>query len=160
MTMAPQITTRRATVDDLPVLREFQQGIVQAERPFDPTLADGELYYHDLSGLISRSDTHLIIAVVNEQVAGCAFGQLREAEHFLRHRQYCYVGMVFVLPAFRGIGVPSKLLETLRSWSLAHNITEMRLQVYQDNERAIRAYEKEGFAKHMLVMRRDLSSDR
>jgi hypothetical protein len=46
------------------------------------------------------------------------------------------------------------VIEALRAWSQARGITELRLDVYSDNTRAIRAYEKAGFIPHLLHMRR------
>ena len=33
-----QLKIRVATIKDLPLLLEFEQGVITAERPFDPTL--------------------------------------------------------------------------------------------------------------------------
>ena len=50
-------------------------------------------------------------------------------------------------------GVNKKIIAALAAWSAAENITELRLDVYQHNEAAIKAYEKVGFVKHMIEMR-------
>ncbi len=50
-----------------------------------------------------------------------------------------------------------KIIETLKKWSIAQNITELRLEVYHDNIAAIKAYEKIGFTKHMIQMRMGLN---
>jgi hypothetical protein len=36
---------RKATIDDLPVLLQFEQGIISAERPFDSTLLPDPISY-------------------------------------------------------------------------------------------------------------------
>jgi ribosomal protein S18 acetylase RimI-like enzyme len=54
------------------------------------------------------------------------------------------------------MGVSKRILDTLKTWSLAQHITEMRLEVYSNNLAAIKAYEKAGFVKHMLEMRMGL----
>ncbi|HTF19884.1 MAG TPA: GNAT family N-acetyltransferase [Chryseolinea sp.] len=148
---------RPATTEDLAIVLQFEQGIVETERPFDPTLQDGELHYHDLPRIISSSDAELVVALMDGRIVGCGYGQIRDAEHYLRHAKYCYVGLVFVLPEYRGMGVNQAIINALKDWSRARNIFEMRLEVYDNNERAKRAYEKVGFVPHMLVMRADLS---
>ncbi len=35
-----------------PVLRRFEQGVIQAERPFDITLADDPIQYYDIEAMI------------------------------------------------------------------------------------------------------------
>ncbi|MEP6805444.1 MAG: hypothetical protein ABI892_13035 [Flavobacterium sp.] len=46
------ITTRSATNNDLPKLTQFLEELVEAERPFDPTLVDGKIVYYDIQELI------------------------------------------------------------------------------------------------------------
>ena len=46
------MTIRPATIKDLPVLLEFEQGIITAERPFNCTLKEGEIHFYDLKKLI------------------------------------------------------------------------------------------------------------
>lgn len=45
------IVVRRATAQDLETLDRFQQDIMVAERPFDPTIKDGALRYYDIPGV-------------------------------------------------------------------------------------------------------------
>ena len=44
----------------------------------------------------------------------------------------------------------------LAQWCMSKNIHELRLQVYNDNEVALKAYEKAGFTKHLIEMRMEL----
>ncbi len=60
---------------------------------------------------------------------------------------------MYVVPDRRGKGVIQKIIEALKQWAISQNITEMRLEVYQNNLAAIKAYEKIGFTKHMIEMR-------
>ena len=152
-----QIIVRPATLEDLPILLQFEQGIIEAERPFDPTMQEGELHHHDLPAIISSPDAELLVAEFDERIVGCGYAQIRDAETYVRHTQYCYVGLIFVLREYRGMGINQAIIEALKDWSRARNIFEMRLQVYDSNVRAKRAYEKTGFVPHMLVMRVDLS---
>jgi ribosomal protein S18 acetylase RimI-like enzyme len=45
----------------------------------------------------------------------------------------------------------------LTGWAKAKGILEIRLDVYSDNDSAIRAYEKAGFSKLLTEMRVDLN---
>lgn len=60
---------------------------------------------------------------------------------------------MYVEPAYRGKGVNQKVIGTLRQWAISQNITELRLDVYEANIAAIKAYEKTGFTKHLTAMR-------
>ena len=56
------IILRYATEEDLSVLLEFEQGVVTAERPYNPTLIEGEIHYYDLNSLINSENAALIVA--------------------------------------------------------------------------------------------------
>ena len=63
---------------------------------------------------------------------------------------------MYVAPQHRGKGVNKKIMDALTNWIAAKNITELRLDVYQNNEAAIKAYEKVRFTKHMVEMRMEI----
>lgn len=95
---------RAAKSADLDILCDFQQELVDAERPFDPTIKEGKVIYYDIA-------------------------------------------------EYRGQGVNSKVMETLKAWSLSHGVTEIRLEVYAQNNAALKAYLKSGFKPHVMEMR-------
>jgi hypothetical protein len=39
---------RKAKLEDLNTLLEFEQGIITAERPYDPTLKQGTISYYNI----------------------------------------------------------------------------------------------------------------
>lgn len=47
-----EIHYRPAIIDDLPILYEFEQGIITAERPYDETLKTHHITYYDLEEMI------------------------------------------------------------------------------------------------------------
>ncbi len=148
--------TRPATLDDLPVLAEFLQMLVNAERPFDVTLREGDLIYYDLKELIESESSELLVLEMNDKLVGCGYAQIRPAKPYQRHEEYAHLGFMFVLPEYRGQGLNQQLIEALKTWIRSKGLTEVRLQVYTDNQAAIRAYEKAGFKQIMTEMRYEL----
>jgi ribosomal protein S18 acetylase RimI-like enzyme len=148
------IIIRAATLADLDTLRIFEQGVVDAERPFDPTLGDGPLKYYDLEFLILSTEAALLVAEADGLLVACGYSRIATAKPYLRHRMYGYLGFMYTLEAYRGKGINRMIIEGLTAWSQARGITELRLDVYHDNESAIKAYEKVGFLKHMIEMRK------
>jgi len=148
-----EIITRKATINDLETLRRFEQGVISAERPFDPTLKNDPFNYYDLEFMIDAPHIELIVAEVNGELIGSGYARIETAEHYLQHEQFAYIGFMYVEPQHRGKGINKIILEALEKWALSQNITELRLEVYFNNTLAIAAYEKAGFAKHMIEMR-------
>lgn len=151
-----QINTRPATLADLDTLLQFEQGIVAAERPFDPTLKAGEIHYYDLAALILSPEAEVIVAEVANEIVGSGYAQIRPGKDYNKHERFAYLGFMYVKPAFRGQGINGLVLDALVAWSKSQGIAEIRLEVYAENTGAKRAYEKAGFTPNLLEMRMNL----
>jgi len=147
------IRIREANLKDLPVLLEFQQGVVDWERPYDPTIAEDPVSYYDIEKLILDKDKIVLVAEVNSKLIGCGLCMEKEARPYLNHKTYAYLGLMYTHPDFRGRGVNAKIIKTLKGWADEKGLKEIRLTVYEDNLPAIKAYEKMGFKKHIIEMR-------
>ena len=150
------ITVRKAILRDLDTLLLFEQGVIKAERPFDIILKPGPIHYYDIEEMIKASHIELVVAELNGKIIGSGYARLEEAKHYLQHARHAYLGFMYVDPDYRGKGVNQKIIEALKTWSISQSVTEMRLDVYFNNDNAIRDYEKVGFTKHMIEMRMDI----
>lgn len=151
--MTHSIFIRPAKLNDLSVLLEFEQGVIEAERPFDSTLKREATRYYDIEEMIRAPHIELLVAELNGEVVGSGYARIEEAKPYLQHRQHAYLGFMFVRPEHRGKGINQQIIEALKKWAVKQSVTELRLEVYYLNEAAIRAYEKIGFSKHMFEMR-------
>jgi len=148
------MTIRPATKNDLPVLLEFEQGIVEAERPFNSTLKEGEIHFYDLGKLIESEKAQVVVAEVDNEIIGSGYAVIKqEVDEFVKHTQFSYLGFMYVKPAHRGKGVNKAIIEKLNEWALSKGIHEIRLRVLDENVVAKKAYQKIGFKGHMLEMR-------
>ena len=148
-----QIVIRRASSQDIRTLRIFEQGVIAAERPFDSTLKNGLIHYYDLEAMITAGHIEILVAELHNQLIGSGYARIEEAKPYLQHKKHAYLGFMYVVPEHRGKGVNQKIIEALKQWAIQQNITELRLDVYNDNLPAIKAYEKTGFKRHMIEMR-------
>jgi len=153
------ITIRKATLIDLPTLLHFEQGVIQTERHFDSTLKEGDIHYYDLKTMISSPDVELVVAESGTKLIGCGYARIETAKHYLKHRLYAYLGFMYVDPAHRGKGVNQLIVNALKDWAVSKGLTEIRLEVYNENTAAIRAYEKAGFTRYILEMRMSANDD-
>ena len=152
------ITIRKATIEDLPVLFEFEQGVLRAERPMDETLKLKNTYYYDIPNLIEDSSVELVMAEINGIIAGCGYARIKKARDCFQFDQFSYLGFMFTKEDYRGRGVNKKIMNYLYDWSFSKGINEVRLEVYPTNIPAIKAYEKSGMTCSMQTMRIDLRS--
>ncbi len=147
------VIIRNAVVADLPVLLLFEQEIIKAERPMDPTIPEDSVSYYDLSEMLADKDALVVVAEINGKLVASGYAIKKRARHYLDHDFYSYLGFMYTDPICRGRGINAAIVERLKEWSLAKGLQEIRLTVYEDNAPAIKAYEKVGFKKHIVEMR-------
>jgi ribosomal protein S18 acetylase RimI-like enzyme len=155
------ITTRTATIADLDILLDFEQGVIQSERPFDPTIMKDHIHYYDIAGMIKAENIEVVVAELNGEVIGSGYARIEPASKiFFKHKMHAYLGFMYVKPEHRGKGVNKKVIATLQQWAIEKGINEFRLDVYHDNLPAIAAYEKVGFSKLMIEMRMGVPAEK
>ena len=154
-----QVTIRTATLADLPRLLEFEQLIIEAERPYDETIRDGDdVRYYDLRELIESTEAEVVVAELSSQLIGSGYARIEESEAYLKHPRHSYLGFMYVVPEYRGTGINKRILAALESWSVSRGVPEMQLEVYVENINAIKAYEKAGYSGLILQMRKAITS--
>ena len=151
-----QIIVRPATLADLDKLLIFEQGVIEAERPFDVTLKREDIRYYDMAAMIAAPNVRLVVAELDGQLVGSGYARIEGSKPYLTHDRHSYMGFMYTVPEHRGKGVNQKIVEALENWSLLQGVSEMRLEVYGENASAIRAYEKIGYSTSILKMRRTL----
>lgn len=144
---------RDAISEDLPTLKGFEQELIKAERPFDPTIREDPVSYYDLGEYVKRDDVKVVVAEVGGRVVSSGYAYAKPARTYLDHEFYAHLGFMYTLPEFRGKGINQKIVEALKEWARANNLIELRLTVYNENMPAIKAYNKAGFEEHLNEMR-------
>jgi len=139
-----------------PILLEFEQGIVAAERPMNPTIKDKDVSYYDLAALIEQPDAEVVVGTIDGKIVTSGYALIKPSSPIFKFDKYVHLGFMYVLPAHRGKGINRLLIEQLTNWAKKQGVLEIRLQVYTTNAPAIRAYEKVGFDSLMIEMRMDL----
>jgi len=149
------ITFREATLEDKPVLLQFEQQLIAYERPFDSILKD-DCSYYDLDFLIQSKDAKFIVATIDNTLIASGYAKIVKAKPYHKITEYTYMGFMYVDTKFRGQGIIQNIIEQLKLWSISLKIFETRLEVYSDNTSAIKAYEKKGFKNSMIEMKMNL----
>jgi GNAT superfamily N-acetyltransferase len=150
------VEVRKAIESEIEILLGFEKEIINAERPFDSTLRDGEIHYYDLIELIRSREAEVLVAVVNNEIIGSGYAKILPAEPFQKYSRYAYLGFMYVRPGFRGQGINQKILNGLIEWAKSQKLTEVRLEVYDKNITAKNAYLKAGFNPNLLEMRLEI----
>lgn len=151
------VVVRAAEAADLEKLLEFEQGVIETERPFDVTLKRVSTRYYDMKAMLAAPHIRLVVAELDGELIGSGYARIEDSKPYLTHEKHSYMGFMFTVSEHRGKGVNTKIIDDLERWSLAQGVTEMSLEVYAENTSAIRAYEKIGYSTSILKMRKSLS---
>lgn len=151
-----KVFIREATLEDLDVLLEFEQGVVAAEKPLDPFLGKGHLNYYNIPELITGNYTQFLVAVIEKKVVASGYIRIDNSKIYQKNPLHGYVGFMFVKPSFRGQKISTLILNSLKKWAKEKDLKELRLDVYNNNLEAIKVYERFGFTKILVNMRMDI----
>jgi GNAT superfamily N-acetyltransferase len=148
---------RLAQPDDLPILLEFEQGVIEEERSYNDSIKSTNVHYYDLCDLLADPNTSLQLVEHDGRVVGCGYAQLRPSESAFVHDKHAFLGFMYVEPGVRGQGINKMIIESLISWSKDRGVYDFYLEVYVGNRAAIRAHEKVGFTSELVEMKLNLS---
>jgi ribosomal protein S18 acetylase RimI-like enzyme len=155
-----EIKIRKASIVDLGQLLAFEQDLIKTERPFDPTVKPDPVNYYDLKAMLTAPHIEVVVAEAESKIIASGYARIDKSKPFLKHSRHAYLGFMYVLPEYRGQGINKKIMDALKDWATAQNVSEFCLEVYYDNVSAIKAYEKIGFSKYILEMRFNLEDEK
>lgn len=150
--MSADYKFREACKNDHTRLLVLEQKIIDYERPFDQNIKDKNVTYYDIENLIADSDSLLLVVELEGELIGSGYAQKRNSKSCHSHEHHCYIGFVYLEPAHRGKGVGRGILERLKEWGVKRGLQHFHLDVYAENESAIRAYDCAGFKKVSVMM--------
>ena len=150
------LIVRSARPEELPTLKQFEQGIIYAERPYDHTLKPDPISYYDIGELIASPDAEVAVAEIDGQLVGSGYAKKKRSRHYVSPDYHAFIGFLYVDPDFRGRGINKQVLDHLFDWARKNDLPDVHLTVYPDNEPAIKAYYKTGFKPYLSEMRLNL----
>jgi len=150
------IIIRKANISDQSTLLKLEQKVIEAERPYNSTIRSNNAVYYDIENLILDDASNLIVAEFEGEIIGTGYAQIRISKKSLEHAKHAYLGFMYVSPAQRGFGINKLIMENLINWSKEQGVLDLYLDVYDENNTAIKAYEKVGFTKSLIEMKINL----
>jgi ribosomal protein S18 acetylase RimI-like enzyme len=147
------VIIREASPEDISALLDLEQRVIEAEKPFNASIKTEKTHYYDLDDLISSKDSCLIVVESDGNIIATGYAQIRASKVALDHDQHSYLGFMFVSPEHRGKAINKKVMNHLIEWSKSRGLTDFYLDVYSQNDSAIKAYQKAGFEPCIMEMK-------
>lgn len=144
---------RKARLEDLPILQQFLLGLIQVELLMDETIKKDTTSYYDLGSIIQSSESDIFVVELDTEIVASGYAKIMDDKPYLKHKKQGYLGFMFVPKKYRGRGFNKLVLDALFKWCKDRDVFEIRLDVYEENTAAQKAYIKAGFKKNMVKMR-------
>ena len=150
---------RPADPADLPdVLRLYEDFFAQESELQPAYIAAAKQDEGFLRGVLQNENDELFVAADDGGVFGLALVRAMRTPDYtcIVPHEYAYLMDLYVAADERGQGVGGELVAAAREWARARNLEYLELNVLDNNARAIRFYEKEGFGGAMRTLRAPL----
>ena len=107
---------------------------------------------------IDDTEGMLLLSMIDHRVVGLLRAKilLPSETSFLRTRQVCHVGTVVVTASMQGQGIGKQLLDAIEQWAKIMAAEEIRLEVFEANDKAIGFYDAAGFGLQSRIMTKTL----
>ncbi len=148
-----ELIIRPATPNDLPTLLNFEQSLINSERHFDETMIPEEFHYYNLALLIENPEAEVLVAELDRIPVASGHVRIMDGDNYNQFERFAFLGFMYVEPEHRGKGINQMIISALINWASDRGLKECRLQVYDENIVAIRAYGKSGFKRLLTTMR-------
>ena len=147
------IKLREAKIKDLSTLLEFEKRLIEYERAFTPNLKKSDFNYYDLKSYIKNPEISVVVAEKENSLIASGYALIRLNKTYKNPSHIVFLGFMYVVPNYRGMGVNKKILDYLLDWGKKRGYSEFQLDVYAPNQSAIKAYKKAGFEFETITMR-------
>ena len=147
------IKLREAKIEDLSLLLEFERCLIEYEKKFTPNLKKSSFSYYNLRAYIENPDISVVVAEQKDEVIASGYALVKKNKAYKNPEYYVLLGFMYVIPEQRGAGVNKIIIDYLLNWGKSRGYSEFQLDVYAQNESAIKAYKKAGFTFETFTMR-------
>lgn len=96
------------------------------------------------------------IFVAEDQGELFGYIELTIQEDYFTKKRQAYVSAISVASQGEGKGIGKALMKKAEEWALSHGLTEVILDVFKNNERAVGLYEHLGYQQEVVKMVKEL----
>ena len=150
------IKLREAKLSDLSTLLDFEKSLIKYERTFTPNLKKTNFNYYDLKSYIQDPNISVVVAEKNGSLIASGYALVRLNKIYKNPSHIVFLGFMYVVPEFRGVGINKRVLDYLIKWGQKKGYSEFQLDVYAPNKSAIKAYKKIGFKRTKCLRFRNI----
>lgn len=159
--MNTKITWRKATIADLPIVKEMVRDYIKLERrKYDPTMyvhwANSQSASRYLSSRLKKKDHLFIVAILPHRIVGFLIGTVMRRSAVRRQAKSSRLVFLYVRPRYRSHGIGTLLGRVFNRWCNKRGISHVSIKVSAKNRRAAKLYRRMGYKDYEIVLEKKL----
>ena len=130
--------------------------LIQDERKYDKNINKNYIVKDFYNKFVNKSDSCIAVAKTgNKEIIGYCFVYIEDYGN-VYNEKIVQLDALFVEPIYRGNGIAQKLINYITKWSKEKGAKYIELKVCNNNENAIKLYDKLGFKQSKRILLKKL----
>lgn len=132
---------RKAGYDDVKILNKFLTLLIRDERQYDLGINENFIVTNMYENYIEDSNKLIIVAEENNEIVGYLYGIIKPNDDTYKYI-IAKLDALYIDNNYRNKGIATSLIEHFKKWSVSKNAHKIEVNVWSNNIKAKRLYEK------------------
>lgn len=151
-----KIFIREAKRDDIKDINNLLTDLIQYERRYDENINKNYVVKNYYEQFLNKKDSCIIVAEdKNNNILGYGFGFIMDYGNVYDNK-VAQLDAMYIKPEYRKNGIARQIIQYFIEWSKKNKASYIELKVYNNNNKAIELYEKEGFSIDKKILKKKL----
>ena len=137
---------RKALMEDAKKINLLFTELMLDERQYDQNIEENVMINHYFEDIIPYTNNYVLVILVNDVIVGFLYGYIYE-------NNLARLKSLFIKKEYRNKGLASALIKEFLSLVKSRGVTDVEVNVFKDNVKALTLYEK----FNLNVIKHDMS---
>ena len=135
---------RKANYNDVKTLNNFLTLLIRDEKQYDSGINENFVVTNMYENYIEDSNKLIIVALENDNIVGYLYGIINSSDDTYKYI-IAKLDALYVCDNYRNKGIATSLIEHFKKWAISKNAKKIEVNVWSNNIKAKRLYEKNDF---------------
>lgn len=151
-----EIFIKEAIKDDIKEINNLLTDLIQDERQYDKNINKNYAVKNYYEQFFGKKDSCIIVAKnENNAILGYGFGFIMDYGNVYDNK-VAQLDAVYIKPEYRKKGIARQIIQYFTEWSKNNKVSYIKLKVCNNNNKAVKLYEKEGFSIDKKILKKKL----
>lgn len=151
-----EIFIKEAIKDDIKEINNLLTNLIQDERQYDKNINKNYIVKNYYEHFLKKKNSCIIVAKdENNNILGYGFGFIMDYGNVYDNK-VAQLDAVYIKPEHRKKGIARQIIQYFTEWSKNNKVSYIELKVCNNNNKAMKLYEKEGFTTDKKILKKKL----